>query len=115
MDGKKLPVKYDAGINFVSQDPQVMFSREIRKLLKRLSAKYCARWIVGRVKNQHAGARRDFCGDFFKVGLKIIFFFQPKRNRGASESARKRWINRKPRIRVKNFISGLNERQHRQR
>src|ERR1700692_2706769 len=115
MDGKKLPVKYDAGINLISQAPQVMSSREIRKLLKRLSAKYCAGWIIGRVKNQHAGARRDFCGDFFKVGLKIIFFFQTKRNRGASKSACKRRINGKPRIRVENFIPGLNERHHRQR
>src|ERR1700719_1948960 len=115
MNRKKFTIKYYAGIDLISQDPQIMFSREIRELLKRFPAKYRAGWIVGRVKNQHAGSRRDFCSDFFKVGLKIIFFFQPKRNRGASESARKRWINRKPRIRVKNFISGLNERQHRQR
>ena len=78
---------------------------EIGELLKRRVRKHRAGRIVRGIKNQNTGARSDFCSDFLKIRLEIIFFHQIEWNRTGAQTACEGRINRKPGIGIENFAS----------
>ena len=56
---KVFAAKKDARINFVTEQPEIVFLREIREAMQRAFVKYRARRVVRGIENQNAGFGRN--------------------------------------------------------
>src|SRR5215469_3952668 len=113
-DGLVLSREQNARVDFIRNDPQIVFPCEFGDALERFFVEYGAGRIAGRVKNEHARLSGDFPGDFIYLRLKPVFLVEPEGNRFGSEPARKRGIDRKTGIGTEHLVAWLDERHHRE-
>src|SRR5262249_23488903 len=87
-NGLVLAFKENARVNFIGNDPEIVFQRKFGDFFKGCGAKYRSGWVVRGIEDDDACARRDFRGDFAEIRLKVVLFFQPKRHRLGAQAAR---------------------------
>ena len=74
-----------------------------------------ARRIAGRVQNNRFRPRRDLRGDFFGIGLEIIFFVKAEGDGRGAEATSDRRVSGEAGIGPEDFVAGFEYGHHRQK
>ena len=102
----------DAGVDLVGEHPEVVLDGEFRQTsLNRIGINR-ARWIAGRVGDEHARAARDLRGDLGEVRLEMVAGRELERYRNRAETERDRRIAGKAGIGIQDFVARLEQRHH---
>jgi hypothetical protein len=101
-------------INFIGDNQQIVFFGNLSYISQAFTGHHRAGWVVGIADQQHFGAGRDRCFDFFACHLEVVFYAgidddgcSPRKN----DFGR---VSHKTRLRDDHFITRIENRRHRQ-